>query len=207
MINRAVYNLKLTRAELKQLAVIRPWEGKHWEKPPNPQIKAIKAKIRQQLEDVQKVCGYCGLKLGGTSGSEIEHIAPKAFYRNPEFTFTLKNLTLACNSCNSSKKKGTKQTIDKKHKIYFRCTFLIVHPYFDDPISHFEWTDNDIELLIQVRNNSPKGFKSIEMFGLDTPIMSELRAGQVRHEERKALRPLTDPDGQLLNDILNFKIK
>jgi len=205
MINRAVYNLSLTRSEFRQLAAIRPWEGRHWEKPPNPQIKAITSKIRQQLESVQKVCSYCGLELGGTSDGEVEHIAPKANKRNPEFTFTLKNLTFACHLCNSSKKKGTTQTIDKKYKIYSRCTFLIVHPYFDDPITHYEWTDYETELLIQVRNNSPKGLFSIKLFELDSPKMNLHRAKQIIFEKFKSQCPLSDENQQLLNNTLIFK--
>lgn len=205
MINQAIYGMSLTRAELKQLAAIRPWEGSHWDTPPNADIDAIKTKLRQQLEAVQTVCSYCGLKLKGTSNGEIEHIAPKNKSKHPEFTFTLKNLTLACHYCNFSEKKGQKEMLSNKKSIYSKCTFFLVHPYFDDPNLHYEWTDNNIELLIQVRNNSPQGIFSIDLFGLDTPVMNELRAAQVRHEELKAEKPLSDQDEQLLNDTLEFK--
>jgi uncharacterized protein (TIGR02646 family) len=205
MINSAIYNLSLTKDEFRQLAAIRPWQGKFWDTPPNANIQAIKTKIRNQLNVVQNVCSYCGLKLGGTSNGEIEHIAPKGKSKNPEFTFTLKNLTLACHLCNFSEKKGQNETINNKAKTYKRCNFLLVHPYFDDPNDHYEWTDNVVELLIQVRNSSPKGLFSINMFGLDTPTMNELRAAQVRHAELKAARPLSIADEQLLNDTLEYK--
>lgn len=205
MINQAVYNLSLTRTEFKQLAAIRPWEGNHWDTPPNADISAIKTKIRQQLEAVQTVCSYCGLKLGGTSNGEVEHIAPKAYYRNPEFTFTLKNLTLSCHLCNGFDKKSTTQTIDDKQKAYSNCSFFIVHPYFDDPNIHYEWTDNQVEILIQVRDSSPQGLFSINLFGLDSPTMNELRAQQVRFEELKLARPLSNPDQILLNDTMEYK--
>jgi len=205
MIKQAAYDINLTRQEFKQLAAIRPWEGNHWDNPPNQDIVSIKSKIRSQLESVQNVCSYCGLKLGGTSNGEIEHIAPKGHSKNPEFTFTLKNLTLACHLCNFPEKKGQKQSISKKSKTYKKCHFFLVHPYFDDPNTHYEWTDNFVELLIQVKDNSPKGLFSINMFGLDTPIMNELRAAQVRHAELKAARPLSIADEQLLNNTLEFK--
>jgi len=205
MINQAVYNLSLTKQEFQQLAAIRPWQGSYWDTTPNPNIEAIKTKIRNQLEEVQNVCSYCGLKLGGTSNGEIEHIAPKRQSKNPEFTFTLKNLTLACHLCNFSEKKGQNETISNKTKTYKKCDFLLVHPYFDDPNTHYEWTDNVVELLIQVRDNSPKGLFSINMFGLATPTMNELRAAQVRYAELKAARPLSIPDEQLLTDTLEYK--
>lgn len=207
MINRAVFNLSLTEIEINQLEEIKPWEGNHWDDPPNQDIKAIKTKIRQQLEAAQSVCSYCGLKLGGTSKGEIDHIAPKNQNKHPEFTFTLQNLTLACHNCNFSGKKGQKETLSRKINIYIGCEFLLVHPYLDDPNQHYEWTDNEIELLIQVRNNSPKALFSIKMFGLDEPRMNELRAQQVRFEERKIARPLSNQDQQLLDTALNYKAK
>ena len=205
MINQANYNLSLTRTEFKELAAIRPWEGEYWEEKtiPNNNIKAIKVKIRQQLEAAQNVCCYCGLKLGGTSNGEIEHIAPKS--KHPEFTFSLKNLALACHLCNFPEKKGQKETIETKAKGYKKCEFLLVHPYFDEPNLHYEWTDNHIEILIQVRDDSPKGLFSINMFELDTPIMNELRAQHVRFEELKTKRPLSDANQELLDDALKHK--
>ena len=206
MIKQAVYNLSLTRDELKFLAGIKPWAGKKWDnKAKEPTITAIKDKIRNQLESVQKVCSYCGLKLGGTSNGEIEHIAPKAHYRDPEFTFTLKNLTFSCHLCNGFYKKGTSAIIDTKKRSYSKCTFFIVHPYFDIPDQHFEWTDEEIEILIQVRDDSPKGKFSMKMFELDTPIMNELRAQQVRHEQLKAQRSLSIGDQKLIDDAINYK--
>ncbi len=91
MINKANYNISLSISEFRQLISIKPWFGSHWDKTPNDEIKAIKSKIREQLNDTQSVCSYCGLMLGGTSNGEIEHIAPKASFRHPEFTFVLKN--------------------------------------------------------------------------------------------------------------------
>lgn len=202
MIRRAIYNICLTKPELIALSAIKPWSGKKWVYPPNQNIIDIKNKIRTQLEAVQICCSFCGLKLYGTSKGEIEHIAAKAYFRYPEFTFTLKNLTLSCHWCNTPEKKGTKETIHIKHKLYSKCQFLLVHPYFDDPIIHFEWTDNQSEILIQVRNNSPKGLTSINMFGLDSPEMNEHRASQVRHEELKTRMPLSQLDEELLENAI-----
>jgi uncharacterized protein (TIGR02646 family) len=200
----------LSLTEMKELAKARPHEpfmkykgNNPWDYPPNDEVIAIKKKIRLDLTTSQKVCGFCGLRLKGTSQGQIEHIAPKAYYRHPEFTFTLKNLVLACHYCNSPDKKGTKDTISIKHTIYSKCKFNIVHPYLDDPEEHYDWTDKEIELLIQVKNDSPQGKKSIEIFGLDNPNMSELRAGEIRHSQLKAKYALLPADEFLLEAALS----
>ena len=202
MIKQSISNILLTVEELRALSRIKPWRGEYWDTPPNNDIENIKIKIREQLEMGQNYCSYCGLRLGGTSRGEIEHIAPKAVYRHPYFTFTLKNLTLSCHYCNSFDKKGTKDTIDTRHPRYAKCTFNIVHPYFDNPDDHYEWTENNNAILIQVRNNSPKGLRSINMFKLDSPEMSEHRARQVLYDKFIATYPLGQRDEQLLKDAI-----
>ena len=194
--------MDLTTVELKELLSIKDWSGKQWDKPPSENISDIKDKIRTQLESVQTSCAYCGLKLKGTSRGQIEHIAPKAYYRYPQFTFTLLNLVLACGYCNGFDKKGTSDTIAVVEKLYKKCEFNIVHPYFHDPDDHYEWTDNTIEVLIQVKNGSAKGLKSIDLFELDTPKMNELRAQQIRFEEVKSRFKLSQKDESLLKSIL-----
>ncbi len=206
MIVQSIYNLSLTKDEHRALALLRPWIGDYWENPPNNAIKQIKTKIRQQLEDCQSVCSYCGLELKGTSRGEIEHIAAKATnFRHPEFTFTLKNLTLSCHWCNTSEKKGTKETILTKRNIYSKNEFALVHPYFDNPEEHYQWTDNHTTILIQIRNNSPKALFSINVFKLDTPEMNEHRARQIRFNEIKNLYPLSKGDEKLINNALEYK--
>ena len=206
MITRVHFSLTLTPGEIGILEGIKPWTGDNWDHPPNDEIAAIKNKIRQQLTDTQFKCSYCGLKLYGTSKGEIEHIAPKATtFRHPEFTFTLQNLTFACHWCNTSEKKGTTDTILVKNAIYSNCVFNLVHPYFDDPEDHYEWTDNHLEVLIQVKDDSPKAIFSIEMFKLDTPEMNEHRAAQIRFDELKINMPLNVDDETLLNSAVIFQ--
>ncbi|WP_452225800.1 HNH endonuclease [Lacinutrix cladophorae] len=203
MINKSVFCVDLTVVELKELLAIKDWSGKQWDSPPNPNIDNIKSKIRAQLENVQTSCAYCGLKLKGTSRGQIEHIAPKAYYRYPQFTFTLLNLVMACGYCNGFDKKGTSDTIGVVERLYKKCEFNIVHPYFHDPNDHYEWTDNNIEVLIQVKNGSSKGLNSINLFELDTPKMNELRAQQIRFEELKNTYQLSQADEDLLDEIIN----
>ena len=207
MISQCNFKLTLAQRDLDSLTKIAPWEGSHWDTPPNDDIGNIKNDIRRQLELTQTKCSYCGLKLKGTSKGEIEHIAAKAYYRHPEFTFTLKNLTLACNWCNRPEKKGNKETISVKRANYDDCEFLLVHPYLDNPEEHYEWTDNTVELLIQVRDDSPKAIFSIAMFELDTPEMNEHRAAQLRFEELKAKFPLSKADEELIELVTSTIVK
>jgi uncharacterized protein (TIGR02646 family) len=204
MIKRTRFVLSLTPEEHQILSDLKPWSGNYWDKPSNALIP-IKVKIRTQLEESQTSCSYCGLKLKGTSKGEIEHIAAKASFRFPQFTFTLDNLVLACNWCNRPEKKGSKSTIAVLRPAYSECEFNLVHPYFDNPDEHYKWTDNATQILIQIKNNSTKAVFSIEMFGLDTPEMNEHRASQVRFDELKNSMPLSIGDERLLFDTINHK--
>lgn len=147
--------------------------GITWDKP-TARTRVLKSKIRTQLDAVQFHCAYCGLELGGTSAGEIDHIAPKARTKNPEFTYTPANLILACNYCNGPKKKFQQETIAIKNANYNACTFLIVHPYFDNPNVHYSWIDNANRIIIQ--SISDKGTATINMFELDSPRMTRFRA-------------------------------
>ena len=109
---------------------------------------------------------------------------------------------MACNYCNGFDKKGTVNTISDINRLYSKCDFTIVHPYFDDPNEHFEWDDNQIQILISIRNGSDKARASIELFDLASPKMSELRAQDVRYDELVATYPLEENDEELINDIL-----
>lgn len=206
MIQQSLTCIKLTVSEMKSLLAIKDWTGDMWNHPPNDEIQTIKAKIRTQLGTVQKKCAYCGLKLKGTSNGQIEHIAPKAYYRYPQFTFTFLNLVMACGYCNGFDKKSTVDTIDSKHKLYKRCKFSIVHPYFDNPELFYEWDDKGVEILVSIKDAEPdiqeKAKNSIEIFGLAEPTMSELRAQQVRFEEYKNKFHLSNDDENLLEEAI-----
>ena len=206
MIQQLPFVLHLTVTEYRQLASKKPWQGK-WDSD-DIDIVNIKAKIKQQLVASQNCCAYCGLKFKGDKDKQIEHIAPKAKFRQPQFTFTLHNLVLSCIYCNNLIVKGTKQTVVlPANNIYKKCNFLIIHPYFDNPNDHIDWTDNLDKILIQVKNNSAKGRESIKMFGLDSEGMSEMRAGESNIAKLKASKPLVADDEILVNKTLDFNIK
>lgn len=201
MIEQLKFNLSLSIEQYKSLSAIKAWEGKHWSTPPNEDIVLIKAEIRRQLLANQGKCAYCGLVFKNDGDKQIEHIAAKSDKRpkrHPEFTFTLKNLVLACPACNCSTNKGTQETISVKHRLYSKCDFLIIHPYFDNPDDHYDWVRGRTQITIQVKNNSPKALASIKMFDLNSSGMTELRAGQYLIEKNKKKYPLS----KRLNDML-----
>jgi len=206
MIEQINFDLTLSRSQYESLAAIRDWKGVYWKTPPNSDIDSIKDEIRRQLVLKQSKCAYCGITFKGRGDRQIEHIAAKSDarpVRHPEFTFTLKNLVLACPSCNGFSNKGAKETISVKHKLYSKCEFLIVHPYFDNPSDHFSWVVNRTEIIIKVKNDSSKGRASIAMFDLDSSGMTELRAGQYKLEQSKQRFPLSQRFLNLLNSTLN----
>lgn len=202
MIRRVPFGLKLSMSEHKRLINLKPWKGK-WK---DASIVDIKAKIRKQLEDNQYTCAYCGLPFKGKKDRQIEHIAPKASYRQPQFTFTLHNLVLSCIYCNNLMVKGDKMTVaDPVPQRYKRCTFLLVHPYFDDPEDHYNWTDAGDKVLIQEKNGSTKGRFSISMFSLDSPEMSLQRAAFSALETLKKAKPISQVDEELVVATMNYK--
>lgn len=200
MIRRSQFILNLTVQELKTLSSAKKWSGKMWDKPPN-EILPIKAKISNQLRANQTRCAYCGLELGGTSRGEVEHIAPKAKYRYPQFTFSLWNLVMACEYCNGFSKKGTTPTVSRVHDKYKKCDFYLVHPYFDDPDQHYDWVD---EIVIIVRNNSLKAQFTIKLFELASPKMTQFRAKQRITELIANQYPLSAADDALMQQIRNY---
>ena len=203
MITQLTFVLHLTITEYRQLSTHKPWNGK-WSSV-DDLIVNIKTKIRGQLVASQNCCAYCGLPFKGSKDKQIEHIAPKANYRQPEFTFTLKNLVLSCVYCNNLIVKGSKETIElPAHRSYKKCKFLIVHPYFDDPDEHYDWTDQDDKILIQVKNDSAQGRASIKMFDLDSEGMSMMRAALSSLSKLKTERPVSAVDEALISDVLDF---
>ncbi|RPF47681.1 uncharacterized protein (TIGR02646 family) [Hydrogenoanaerobacterium saccharovorans] len=151
---------------------LKPHAGSTWDNK-TEKMKTLKRYISSMLERFQKRrCAYCGLEYTATGYTNIEHIAPKNKY--PQFMFESKNLVAACPRCNGFEKKGTLDTVEFLSAIYDECTFIIVHPYFDNPEDHFEFINGESGIII--RHKTTKGAKSIEIFKLDDTWMLEQRA-------------------------------
>lgn len=160
--------IRYSKAEKKTLRKLRPFPGGTWDA---KEAKNLKSKIKLVLRRYQdNKCAYCSQPLDITSGSEIEHIAPKGGAKIPnhtEFTFTPFNLVLSCHLCNSPVKKGRKETVTVKDLNYTKCVFNIVHPYFDNANDHFEIIPNDDFTGIIYKPLTEKGEISKRIFNLN----------------------------------------
>jgi uncharacterized protein (TIGR02646 family) len=159
-------NITYTLTETKMLSLLDLSKGKAWDSQTN-EMKRLKKRLRKRLDILQNgCCAYCGNSLYVTSALEIEHIAPKGKDLYPEFTFHNKNLVGACSYCNGCYKKHATDVVSTRDTDYEKCTFLLVHPYLDNPEDHIKWQD-DPKLIINNALSSAKGKYSIKMFELD----------------------------------------
>ncbi len=197
MINRIQQRFVLTTEQYSYIDSKKPHSGVQWDKP-DSQVKAIKQSIRSQLEGFQNNnCAYCGLTLKGTAYGEIDHIAPKASKKYPQFTFDTDNLVLSCDYCNSANKKGQRKTILKFSPVYSNCKFYLVHPYYDDHCLHYSWNG------VVIKSKSKKAKWSIICFELYSLRMTEARAAKRIFEISR--QGLTQENIRKIEDIQKYK--
>ena len=203
MINQLNSVPTISQNIMDEIEKLKPFIGGEWDIKNNADITQFKESLKSQLLAIQdQKCAYCGLPFEETGKTEIEHFAPKGGSkrpRHPEFAFTVNNLVLSCNLCNSPVKKGNYDTIEVKNADYGSCTFKIVHPYFDDHSLHYAWTNDSKQVLIQ--GISVKGLESIRVFKLDSTRHSEART---RIKVHAYLLTLSD-GAKLIADALNYK--
>ncbi|WP_039988857.1 HNH endonuclease [Vibrio owensii] len=177
MINKLPSMPIISQETLTGISQLSPLVGGEWDIKNNQYINDFKSSLRTQLLTIQgNKCAYCGLPFDETGKTEIEHFAPKGgpvHPKHPEFAFTIDNLVLACNLCNSPVKKGNFDTIEIKEPIYRNCTFKIVHPHLDNHDLHYEWPAGAGTVLI--RGISDQGRESIRLFKLDSIQHTEAR--------------------------------
>lgn len=83
-------------------------------------------------------CAYCREKIYHNVNSNIEHILPRKGY--PQFTFTLKNLSSICITCNAIKSSKDYHGLDQGNLDYgaFENVLTCYHPnyhQFDDHVN------------------------------------------------------------------------
>ena len=205
MIKQITSTYNLTNVEQNSINSLFPFQPGAWN---SSTIEAVKTIIHNQLLIIQDYnCCYCGLKVNEGGRAEIEHIANKGGTKRPayiEFVFTKENLAIVCQFCNSSSKKGQEDIMDFVDKTnYNNCTFKIVHPYFDDPNQHYDWSKGKYEILIS--SETDKGKKSIQLFGLDTEAHTLARAKQAMFETKLSKYTKRKEIKRRVIDILKFK--
>jgi hypothetical protein len=91
---------------------------------------------------------------------------------------------MACQFCNSSSKKGSRDTIVNKRQYYDQCVFNIVHPYYDDVDIFFR----HYGAIISVQNSltetdRKKALSTIDMFDLANEKQVEARQKSLAYEQ------------------------
>lgn len=130
----------------------------------------LKNNIKNQLFKLQKgFCPYCGFKFSyrvgetGIRNIHREHIAPKSEHK--KYTFTTRNIVLACSICNGSDYKANCDTINHLGDTYSDCDFNIIHPYLDKRSEHLKLNiDTGVYEFIP---GKPKGKFTVDLFGLN----------------------------------------
>lgn len=161
---------------------------------------SVKNEISGKLLSNQRLkCVYCERYLVGL-GHEIDHFAHKGTYS--EFSFVPENLFYSCKLCNSSGRKGQKNTIQIHNPTYSQCTFLIIHPYYDNPNIEIIFSDSD-RIDFDMTKCSEKGKATIKFFGMDDLIYTNIRSRALVYER---LNPLTTVEEELLiQESISYK--
>lgn len=163
--------------------------------------KEFKEYVKEKLlENQDHKCAYCGGTLNETSLPEIEHIAPKKIYS--EFIIERNNLVLSCNYCNN-KKRGW-DTIETRNDVYENCTFVIVHPYFDNPHDHYYFVTNEAGCEMLLIGKTPKGdiTKDKLDFNSEQRILARYRNYKNREEPNEEFKKYQNT---IIKRILDYK--
>ncbi len=170
--------IKFTTKQLKYINSLGSLKGNEWEISTN-EMNEIKAFIKSQLDKLQDgYCIYCGRHkefLG--EHLERDHIAPKNSRKYPNFMFEPLNLVLACHGCNGSSKKGQNNTITVYNINYSKCSFNIVHPYFDDFLDHIIYAKEENSIIL--KHKTDKGERTIDMFDLNNTMLAYIRGKDI----------------------------
>lgn len=155
-------------------------------------VRSFKKAVHDQGLVIQgERCAWCTLFIGerGRRTAHRDHIAPKATY--PQWTFTPKNLVLACEYCNGFAVKSDLDTVAAVAQAYEASTFHLVHPYIDAPEDHIEFTlaVQDRGVVVRAKNGSAKGVWTITHLKLDSPGLTQERAKDALMEEDRAALP------------------
>lgn len=110
-------------------------ETKVWEDASLKVVRSsLKAHMRENRDDGNK-CAYClkSFQNEHNMNIDIEHILPKGVYS--EYTFTLKNLTIACKKCNLQIKGSDTSFLNdnfNRKKPFKSRYYKITHPVIDE---------------------------------------------------------------------------
>ncbi|GAA0983188.1 hypothetical protein GCM10009555_054470 [Acrocarpospora macrocephala] len=123
--------------------------------------------LRQMAPGMER-CMYCG----DSQGTAIDHHEPMA--RNPLRTFDWLNHLLSCTYCNSHEKRD-RFPLDRNGQP------LLIDPSTEDPFDHLQLT---LTLgVYRAKGGSPKGQTTIDVCGLNRPILTKGRVALLSRPE------------------------
>lgn len=181
---------------------LKPHKATDWERT-SKEMNSYKEILISQLVEIQdNRCAYCGLSLAWNL-VDREHFVHKGQNTGyPEFMFNVKNLFAACGYCNR-RIKGQRSTMLQYNVNYDDCTFLIIHPYFDDPDTDLEFLPNSSGQHILASAKTGKGQATIDFFELSNKNLTIRRAGFIA--ERQAQSEMEGNDYAELKAISYYK--
>lgn len=175
---------KITKASKDYLATLKPYKASLWDLT-NSKMKVYKKELLDKLLVIQKNrCVYCGLSLARRS-ADREHFVHKAATTGyQEFMFNADNLFAACEFCNR-RLKGQKKIISHYDPDYTKCTFNIVHPFYNNPDDYIKFHPSKTDPVVARPTDADcgKGKNTIKMFNLNSFEMWKEREGYIRQQE------------------------
>lgn len=157
----------------------------------NPVKRKMKGFMIALLEER---CCYCCKNITGEHSIvlDIEHILPKAFFK--QFEFTPFNLSVACKRCNIGIKGQKRSFLHDETKAHNTPedseNYKFIHPNFDKYFDHLEYEVNiknsQKMLKYSVQNDSSKGKYTYSFFRLKDLEIDSFNAAQgVKVEAKK----------------------
>jgi uncharacterized protein (TIGR02646 family) len=137
-------------------------------------------------------CAYCESKITHIEYGHIEHYRPKSGPEGrPKLTFVWSNLLLACGICNGAEHKGDRFPTASQGG-------PIVNPCNDDPVAHLNFHYDAVTKLASVYGVTPRGKTTVELLGLNRPLLREYRSKHVQRLVVLATLAPTYPQAQAL---------
>lgn len=170
----------------------------------------IKNKIKEQLSISQEeYCYYCGRSFDfygpqdtQLSSIHIDHFLP----RNDEggnygkYVFEMKNLVLACFTCNKFDVKGNKDFSLNPNSPYPDMAFSIVHPHLENINDHLLINEEN-GVVEMINENTDKAELMISTFGINHEFIVLNRLGSIEAIKKQLKKKQEDEIDSFMESI------
>lgn len=175
------------------------------------QLNSLKLRIKtNNMTKTSNKCCYCFRDFSNNYLSVVdsEHILPKSIW--PKYTFTMKNLSVACKRCNSTVKRfkvDFLNGLDKYNKKPFQSKYYkILHPNLDDAIGNLElisYQTSSTGNILKYLYSEGKGKYTYEFFRLKELEIESINESQ--GVKKRSLINANVPDELLEELYTNLK--